>query len=55
MNQDKGNKGSSLDLTWQQMQQELDNWNERATDREEMFLQSSRHFIENVKTQPRQC
>ena len=49
MNQDKGNKGSSLDLTWQQMQQELDNWNERTTDREEMFLQSSRHFIENVK------
>ena len=49
MNQDKGNKGSSLDLTWQQMQQELDNWNERTTDREEMFLRSSRHFMENVK------
>ena len=38
MNQDKGNKDSSLNLTWQQMQQELDNWNERTTDREEMFL-----------------
>ena len=49
MNQNKGNKDSSLDLTWQQMQQELDNWNERATDREEMFLQSPRHFIKNVK------
>jgi len=49
MNQDKSNKGTSLDLTWQQVQQELDNWNERTTNREEMFLQSSRHFIENVK------
>ncbi|WP_338451053.1 hypothetical protein R4Z09_03780 [Niallia oryzisoli] len=49
MNQDTGNKDSSLYLTWQQVQQELDNWNERTTDREEMFLQSSRHFIDNVK------
>src|SRR3954469_7938480 len=49
MNQDKGNKGSSLDLTWQQMQQELDSWNKGTIDREEMFLRSSRHFIENVK------
>lgn len=49
MNQVKGYKGSSLDLIWQQVQQELDNWNERTTDREEMFLRSSRHFVENVK------
>lgn len=49
MNQDKEKKGSSLDLIWQQVQQELDNWNESTTDREEMFLRSSRHFIENVK------